>query len=134
VVDARAGCDMGDSRVLLALGFEADRITAIRHAVSRAAESVGLHGQRREDFVLAVNEIVTNAVRHAGGHGRLRLWLHGGSLRCEVADDGGGIPVAGPAPVRPAHRADRSARYQNHVVLVGRLTLCALTCPSTRSG
>jgi anti-sigma regulatory factor (Ser/Thr protein kinase) len=84
---------MGEGRApLLTLGFDADRITAIRHAVARAAATVGMHGQRLEDFVLAVNEVVTNAVRHAGGHGRLRLWLHSGSLRCEIDDDGSGIP------------------------------------------
>jgi serine/threonine-protein kinase RsbW len=83
---------MGDGRALLALGFDAERITSIRHAVARTAATVGLHGQRLEDFVLAVNEVVTNAVRHAGGHGRLRLWVQGGSLRCEVVDNGAGIP------------------------------------------
>jgi serine/threonine-protein kinase RsbW len=72
--------------------FDADRIASIRHAVLRTAANVGLRGQRLEDFVLAVNEIVTNAVRHAGGRGRLRLWLNAGSLRCEVADEGRGIP------------------------------------------
>ena len=83
---------MGEAKPLLTLVFDADRITALRHTVSRAAENVGLKGQRLEDFVLAVNEVVTNAVRHAGGHGRLRMWLHGGSVRCEVVDEGTGIP------------------------------------------
>ena len=83
---------MSETKPLLTVVFDADRITALRHAVTRAAENVGLHGQRLEDFVLAVNEIVTNAVRHAGGRGRLRLWLHGGAIRCEVADEGAGIP------------------------------------------
>ena len=83
---------MGEAKPLLTLVFDAERITALRHTVSRAAENVGLKGQRLEDFVLAVNEVVTNAVRHAGGHGRLRMWLHGGSVRCEVVDEGAGIP------------------------------------------
>ena len=83
---------MGEAKPLVTLVFDAAGITALRHTVSRAAENVGLKGQRLEDFVLAVNEIVTNAVRHAGGHGRLRMWLHAGSVRCEVADDGAGIP------------------------------------------
>jgi anti-sigma regulatory factor (Ser/Thr protein kinase) len=83
---------LGEALPLVTLGFEAERITALRHAVTRAASGVGMHGQRLEDFVLAVNEIVTNAVRHAGGHGRLRMWLHAGAVRCEVIDDGAGIP------------------------------------------
>src|ERR1700760_3187647 len=76
---------------LLAAVFDADRITALRHEVTRCAIAAGLHAQRLEDFVLAVNEIVTNAVRHAGGHGRLRMWLVGPLLNCEVVDEGHGI-------------------------------------------
>ena len=77
---------------LLAQPFDAEHITALRHAVARCAAGVGLFGQRLEDYVLAVNEIITNAVRHAGGHGRLRLWTEAGTIRCEVSDEGGGIP------------------------------------------
>lgn len=76
---------------LLAARFDAEEITTLRHEVSRAATGAGLRAQRLEDFVLAVNEIVTNAVRHAGGHGRLRMWLDGLTLRCEVVDQGGGM-------------------------------------------
>jgi anti-sigma regulatory factor (Ser/Thr protein kinase) len=35
-----------------------------------------------------VHELAANAVRHGAGHGRLRIWITGGVLRCEVADDG----------------------------------------------
>src|ERR1051326_7266341 len=91
--DVRAMTDAvrTDSPLLLA-AFDADRITALRHEVARCAVKAGLHAQRLEDFVLAVNEIVTNAVRHAGGHGRLRLWFQADTIRCEVTDEGGGIP------------------------------------------
>ncbi|WP_432975163.1 ATP-binding protein [Dactylosporangium sp. CA-233914] len=77
---------------LLVEDFDVARITPVRHAVSRGAAGAGLSGQRLEDFVLAVNEIVTNAVRHAGGHGTLRMWLAGATLVCEVVDRGAGIP------------------------------------------
>jgi serine/threonine-protein kinase RsbW len=77
---------------LLVEDFDVDRITPVRHAVGRAAADAGLTGQRLEDFVLAVNEIVTNAVRHAGGGGALRLLVVGAALVCEVADKGDGIP------------------------------------------
>jgi anti-sigma regulatory factor (Ser/Thr protein kinase) len=69
---------------LLVEDFDAEQITPVRHAVSRRAESAGLRGQRLEDFVLAVNEIVTNAVRHAGGGGSLRMWSADGEVVCEV--------------------------------------------------
>jgi anti-sigma regulatory factor (Ser/Thr protein kinase) len=77
---------------LLAQRFDAEHITAVRHAVARCAAGVGLFDQRLEDFVLAVNEVITNAVRHAGGQGRVRLWTQDGTIRCEVTDEGGGIP------------------------------------------
>jgi serine/threonine-protein kinase RsbW len=51
----------------------------------------GLVGQRLDDFVLAVNELLTNAVRHGGGKGRLRLWRRGDVVVCEVSDHGGGF-------------------------------------------
>ncbi|HTJ31679.1 MAG TPA: ATP-binding protein [Dactylosporangium sp.] len=77
---------------LLVEDFGVAQITPVRHAVSRGAAEAGLAGQRLDDFVLAVNEIVTNAVRHAGGGGTLRLWVVDGWVVCEVADRGAGIP------------------------------------------
>ncbi|MCT9083167.1 ATP-binding protein [Streptomyces fulvoviolaceus] len=41
---------------------------------------------RADTAVLLVNELVTNALVHAPGAVRLRLFLHSGLLRCEVAD------------------------------------------------
>jgi serine/threonine-protein kinase RsbW len=48
-------------------------------------------GQRLDDFVLAVNELLTNAVRHGGGKGRVRLWRRGDEVVCEVSDHGTGF-------------------------------------------
>ncbi|GGK01043.1 hypothetical protein GCM10010123_33840 [Pilimelia anulata] len=67
-------------------------VTSIRHLLSTAAGSAGLANQSLDDFVLAVNELVTNAVRHGGGTGRLRLWRASEGLCCEVADAGTGLP------------------------------------------
>src|SRR3954465_4027901 len=78
---------------LLVEDFDGALITPVRHAVTNGAAHAGLTGQRLEDFVLAVNEIVTNAVRHAGGGGTLRMWLAESLLICEVVDKGAGIPV-----------------------------------------
>jgi anti-sigma regulatory factor (Ser/Thr protein kinase) len=36
--------------------------------------------------------VITNVVLHAGGHGRIVLWLTGGSAWCTVTDSGPGIP------------------------------------------
>jgi anti-sigma regulatory factor (Ser/Thr protein kinase) len=72
--------------------FGRDEITVIRHQTADALRSVGLGGDRLHGFVLAVNEVITNVVLHAGGHGRIVLWLTGGSAWCTVTDSGPGIP------------------------------------------
>ncbi|MGC4894152.1 ATP-binding protein [Micromonospora sp. DT31] len=77
--------------LLLAAAFDQAQVTELRHSVTAQARTVGLTGQRLDDFVLAINELITNAVRHGGGRGRLRLWHRGGDLVCEVADHGQGI-------------------------------------------
>ncbi|MEU3453142.1 ATP-binding protein [Micromonospora sp. NPDC006766] len=76
---------------LIAEAFNRAQVTELRHSVTSCARAAGLHGQRLDDFVLAVNELITNAVRHGGGRGWLRLWRQAGELVCEVADHGHGI-------------------------------------------
>ncbi|WP_089155084.1 ATP-binding protein [Micromonospora sp. NBS 11-29] len=77
--------------LLIAAAFDQAQVTELRHSVTSCATATGLAGQRLDDFVLAVNELITNAVRHGGGRGRLRLWRRGDALVCEVADHGHGI-------------------------------------------
>lgn len=71
--------------------FDRGQVTEIRHAVASYARESGLADQRLEDFVLAVNELITNAIRHGGGHGRLRMWRDGAGVTCEVSDTGLGM-------------------------------------------
>jgi serine/threonine-protein kinase RsbW len=80
-----------DATPLLTDGFDRGQVTELRHSFASCAEAAGLVGQRLDDFVLAVNELITNAVRHGGGTGELSLWLADDMLVCEVSDDGGGI-------------------------------------------
>ncbi|MEH0935593.1 ATP-binding protein [Micromonospora psammae] len=79
------------SSLLIAEAFDQAQVTGLRHSVTSCAHSAGLDGQRLDDFVLAVNELITNAVRHGGGRGWLRLWRRGDAVVCEVADHGRGI-------------------------------------------
>jgi anti-sigma regulatory factor (Ser/Thr protein kinase) len=81
-----------ESPLLLDRTFGRDGITAIRHQVAERLLRVGLVGDRLQGFVLAVNEVITNVVLHAGGHGRVVLWLTAGSAWCTVTDSGPGIP------------------------------------------
>lgn len=72
--------------------FDRDSLTALRHDVARLAEHHGLTGLTGYRFVVAVNEITTNAVRHGGGGGHIRVWRTGGQLYCQVSDRGPGLP------------------------------------------
>ena len=58
-----------------------------RRLVWRRAEDAGL-GERAEDFMLAVNEVLSNSIQHTGEGGTLRLWLDDDGLVCEVRDHG----------------------------------------------
>lgn len=82
-----------DEPVLLQFDFDRDAITDARHTVATCASTQGLEGLRLEGFVLAVNEIMTNAVRHGGGIGRVRLSRTSTGLRCVIRDDGAGEPA-----------------------------------------
>jgi anti-sigma regulatory factor (Ser/Thr protein kinase) len=78
---------------LLARDFDLGSLVALRHEVARQCELAGLSGLALHWYVIAINEITTNAVRHGGGAGRLLLWCDPGLLHCRVADEGPGIPV-----------------------------------------
>lgn len=94
---------------LLRTRFDVNQIAAVRHALARCLRAAGLSGERLDDFVTAINEAMTNAVRHGGGHGELWLWRGDppgpdGELVCEVHDRGPGfadtlsIPRSRPLP------------------------------------
>jgi serine/threonine-protein kinase RsbW len=91
------------TEVLLTETFDRSSISALRHAVASCAGSTGLSGDRLDDFVVAVNELLTNAVRHGGGTGRVSLWRADDAVVCEVSDSGRGLPDSAPdRPTRPA--------------------------------
>ncbi|WP_084599050.1 ATP-binding protein [Actinoplanes subtropicus] len=101
----RTSPTVGDitTEVLLAESFDHSSITALRHLVASCVGTAGLSGDRLDDFVVAVNELLTNAVRHGGGVGRVAVWRQDGDLVCEVSDSGAGLAEPRPlAHVRPA--------------------------------
>jgi len=88
---------------------DVDRATLVqvRHLVSRYAAAHGLSNVALYRFVVAVNEILANAVQHGGGSGRVELWTSDTRLYCRVTDHGPGLPadlVADDQP-RPPVRA-----------------------------
>jgi len=78
---------------LLTRQFTLDGLVALRHDLERCAARHGLAGLELYRFVVAVNELTTNAVRHGGGSGHLALWRTGGRLHCRVSDRGTGLPA-----------------------------------------
>ncbi|MFV2101538.1 ATP-binding protein [Micromonospora sp. LOL_024] len=78
----------GEVTPLLSEEFTAQTVTALRHLLAARIAAAGLTGDVAEDLVLAVHELVTNAVLHGGGRGRLELFQQTGQLVCEVTDHG----------------------------------------------
>jgi anti-sigma regulatory factor (Ser/Thr protein kinase) len=64
-----------------------DGLRDARGLVRRYAEDAGL-GERADDFVLAVNEVLSNSLYHAHDDGSLRIWTEPDGLVCEVRDSG----------------------------------------------
>lgn len=75
---------------------------AVRELVAEQATAAGLGSEKAHDFIIAVNEVASNAIKYAGRQGRLRLWSTGAELICQLEDPGHIVdPLAGrhrPAP------------------------------------
>jgi anti-sigma regulatory factor (Ser/Thr protein kinase) len=65
-----------------------DDLEAMRRFVAEQAAAEGIAAERADGLVLAVDEVVTNALRHGGGRGAVRAWSQDGEVVCEVADAG----------------------------------------------
>jgi anti-sigma regulatory factor (Ser/Thr protein kinase) len=72
----------------LEVAVDIEDLGLVRAFVSRYAADHGLARARVSDLVMAVNELMTNSVRHGGGSGVLRIWNDGAAIVCEVRDAG----------------------------------------------
>src|SRR5690349_1142608 len=68
--------------------FDGDSLYAVRATVAAHASEAGIQEGRVRNVVLAVHELAANAVRHGAGQGRMRLWVTGDGIRCELTDAG----------------------------------------------
>ncbi|GAA2842449.1 ATP-binding protein [Nonomuraea rubra] len=105
-------------RTLIAQTFTLQDVSKLRHVVAEHAETCGLHGPRLDDFVLAVHESVVNAVEHAGGCGRFKLYTVDGVICSETSDRGAGIPEP---YVNGAKRPSDSSYTGRGIYLIRRL-------------
>lgn len=76
---------------LLDQRFDRDSLVPLRNAVAAHASRLGVAAEQVEYIVLVAYELASNAVRHGGGHGRLRLIADDGMIGCAVTDEGGGF-------------------------------------------
>jgi serine/threonine-protein kinase RsbW len=84
--------------------FTAADLPDVRRFTATCAARAGMSAEATDDFVIAVNEIATNAVRHGSPQASLKLWLSGEALLAEVRDNGRWPPDPVPAalPSRPS--------------------------------
>jgi anti-sigma regulatory factor (Ser/Thr protein kinase) len=96
--------------------FGPTSLSAVRSTVTDYASAAGLTPARITDFVLAVNELVGNSVRHGGGGGELRLWIDDETLLGEVSDTGSITdPLAGRRRPDPEQAGGRGLWITNQV-------------------
>jgi anti-sigma regulatory factor (Ser/Thr protein kinase) len=98
------------------MAFGRHQIWAVRDFVARHAAQERLEGDRLSDLILAVSELATNSVTHAGGHGKVRVWREGDAVLCEVSDDGRlQHPLAGRERPAPEQTKGRGLWLVNHM-------------------
>jgi anti-sigma regulatory factor (Ser/Thr protein kinase) len=98
------------------LEFDAETLGELRELVTTRTGEAGLDTSRANDFVLAVNEVATNSVRHASGSGVLRVWMSTRWLVCEIEDSGGiGEPLAGRQEPRGEQHSGRGLWIANQL-------------------
>ncbi|WP_019629414.1 MEDS domain-containing protein [Actinomadura atramentaria] len=101
--------------------FATGGLPDVREFLALEAARLGVPGDRSLPFVLAVNEVVTMALREGGGAAEIRVWAEGGELVGDVLDPRyrlaagyfgllpPGAPAAAGAPPRARAHAHRRA-------------------------
>ncbi|BFU44004.1 ATP-binding protein [Krasilnikovia sp. MM14-A1004] len=64
-------------------------LSSVRAFVAEQARALGLAADRIDLLTVAVSELATNTLQHAGGGGYVRVWGDTGRVCCEVVDGGG---------------------------------------------
>ncbi|HET6876676.1 MAG TPA: anti-sigma factor RsbA family regulatory protein [Jatrophihabitans sp.] len=70
------------------LRVRSGRLMELRALVRARADQWRVAPDRADDLVLAVNEVVTNSLRHGGGTADVAVWADRGVMICEVRDRG----------------------------------------------
>ncbi|MGP0028132.1 MAG: ATP-binding protein [Streptosporangiaceae bacterium] len=88
------------------MDFTAADLPRVRRVTVTWAAKAGMSADAVDDFVIAVNEIATNAVRHGSPEASLRLWVSAGAGIAEIRDSGHWAAALTPTalPRRPAEQ------------------------------
>lgn len=78
------------------LRFRLPDLPRVRDFAATEARAFGMRAEAVNDFVIAVNEVATNAVTHGADDASVRVWFEAGDLVVEVHDEGSWKP--GPMP------------------------------------
>ncbi|MFC0509094.1 ATP-binding protein [Micromonospora costi] len=73
-------------------GVTAPGVATVRHRVTDAALRAGLAPDQAEQFTIAVNEAMINAIQHGGGAADVTVSAGSGLVVVSVRDHGSGIP------------------------------------------
>jgi anti-sigma regulatory factor (Ser/Thr protein kinase) len=89
--------------------FTADGLYSLRAAVAAHSGDLGATPVLVEQLLIVAGELATNAIRHGGGAGRLRMWADHGLLYVQVDDEGPGFadPRVGMKPPDQASTGGR---------------------------
>jgi len=99
-----------------AFSFASDVVSAVRTYCGEVARANGLNDDRADDLVLAVHELVSNSIRHAGGRGVVRIWRETDRILCEVEDNGHiDLPLAGRRRPEPDRLGGRGLWMTNQL-------------------
>jgi anti-sigma regulatory factor (Ser/Thr protein kinase) len=86
----------------------------VRHVVAAAAEAIGLDRGAAERFVVAVNEVVINAIRHGGGIADVTITGDGVRLFVTVVDFGPGLSAGATAELPPPEQTHGRGLWLTH--------------------
>jgi anti-sigma regulatory factor (Ser/Thr protein kinase) len=86
------------------LRVDATRAADVRRSVAEAARVIGMDESVADRFVVAVNEIVINAVRHGGGIADVTVSGDDHRLLVTIVDYGPGLDLDRPITLPPAEQ------------------------------
>ena len=94
----------------------------VRDVAAACARHHGADEEFVSDFLIAVNEVATNAVTHGADRARMRVWEEDGHLFVSVHDEGTWRPQAPPGRVPPPPHATSGMGLWVARLLSGRIS------------